>query len=236
MRQLDVRKQPLPGAGISAGRARAREQLLDAAYETFITVGIDAASIDQLSANAGLTRGAFYSNYSSKEEIVLAVLMRQAESRLIRLTSLVGRLARETSSSSMGVLELAAFAQDFLDGEFGDHKWVILIAEFEMLAFRQRHITELYARVQQRFDEALANILQSGLTRLRLEISTDPTRAARIIGATYVDAVRRSALGSQPHSEIAFIVARAVIALTRPVPRALEMASDASVAEVETGP
>lgn len=46
-----------------------RRSLLDAALELFIESGVEATSIEQVTARAGYTRGAFYSNFSSKEEL-----------------------------------------------------------------------------------------------------------------------------------------------------------------------
>ena len=46
--------------------------LLDAAIELFIERGVDATSIEEVTARAGYSRGAFYSNFASKDELFLA--------------------------------------------------------------------------------------------------------------------------------------------------------------------
>lgn len=50
----------------TARRSRTRERLLDAAYEVFADTGVHTASVEQISEAAGFTRGAFYSNFSSR--------------------------------------------------------------------------------------------------------------------------------------------------------------------------
>jgi AcrR family transcriptional regulator len=55
-------------------RAETRQRLFDAAAELFQRSGIGAASIDAISAAAGLTRGAFYSNFANKDELIVAML------------------------------------------------------------------------------------------------------------------------------------------------------------------
>src|SRR5687767_2262794 len=48
-----------------------RQALLDAALQLFIERGVEGTSIEQVTAHAGYTRGAFYSNFTSKEELFL---------------------------------------------------------------------------------------------------------------------------------------------------------------------
>ena len=55
-------------------RARTRRALLDAAGEVFIERGLQGASVEAIAERAGFTRGAFYSNFGSKEELFAEVL------------------------------------------------------------------------------------------------------------------------------------------------------------------
>lgn len=59
-------------------KAKTKERLLDAAEEVFKEAGLAAASIERISERAGFTRGAFYSNYSSKEELYVELMQRRA--------------------------------------------------------------------------------------------------------------------------------------------------------------
>jgi len=55
-------------------RAETKERLLAAAERVFIRRGLQAASIEQIAEEAGLTRGAFYSNFQKKEELFVELL------------------------------------------------------------------------------------------------------------------------------------------------------------------
>jgi AcrR family transcriptional regulator len=55
-------------------RAETRQQLFEAAANVFQETGIGAASIDAIAAAAGLTRGAVYSNFANKDELIVAML------------------------------------------------------------------------------------------------------------------------------------------------------------------
>ncbi|MGW8376941.1 TetR family transcriptional regulator [Streptomyces sp. ODS28] len=60
-------------APLSARRARTRERLLDAALEVFAEEGFGRSTVEQVCERAGYTRGAFYSNFSSLDELFLAM-------------------------------------------------------------------------------------------------------------------------------------------------------------------
>ena len=61
----------------SERQAQTRQQLLDAAARVFIRRGFHGASIEAITAEAGYTRGAFYSNFDSKEQMFLELLQRR---------------------------------------------------------------------------------------------------------------------------------------------------------------
>jgi AcrR family transcriptional regulator len=55
-------------------REETRQRLFEAAAEVFAEAGVGAATIEEIASTAGFTRGAFYSNFASKEALVLAML------------------------------------------------------------------------------------------------------------------------------------------------------------------
>jgi AcrR family transcriptional regulator len=59
-------------------QARTREDLLDAAARVFRARGFQGASIEAITAEAGYTRGAFYSNFESKEQLFVELLQERA--------------------------------------------------------------------------------------------------------------------------------------------------------------
>src|SRR5947208_2803617 len=52
-----------------------RDKLFEAAARVFEEQGIGGASIEAIAAAAGFSRGAFYSNFASKEELIIAMLL-----------------------------------------------------------------------------------------------------------------------------------------------------------------
>jgi AcrR family transcriptional regulator len=55
-------------------REQTRAELLAAARRAFLREGFHAASLDAIAEEAGYTKGAFYSNFASKDDVLVAVL------------------------------------------------------------------------------------------------------------------------------------------------------------------
>ena len=66
-----------------------REKLFEAAALVFEEQGINAASIEAIAAAAGFTRGAFYSNFASKDELIIAMLEDHVELSIRRCLELL---------------------------------------------------------------------------------------------------------------------------------------------------
>ncbi len=65
---------PQPRLTRAESRAETRRRLLDAAGSVFRRRGFAAASVEAICAEAGFTRGAFYSNFDSKEQMFIELL------------------------------------------------------------------------------------------------------------------------------------------------------------------
>ena len=72
-------------------RDHTREKLFEAAARVFEDQGIGGASIEAIAAAAGLTRGAFYSNFKSKDELIIAMLEDHVEQSMARTRGLLER-------------------------------------------------------------------------------------------------------------------------------------------------
>jgi AcrR family transcriptional regulator len=66
-----------------------REKLFEAAARVFEEQGIGGASIEAIAAAASFTRGAFYSNFKSKDELIIAMLEDHVEQSIRRIRDLL---------------------------------------------------------------------------------------------------------------------------------------------------
>jgi AcrR family transcriptional regulator len=67
------------------------EKLFEAAARVFEDQGIGGASIEAIVAAAGFTRGAFYSNFNSKDELIIAMIEDHVEQSIRRNLDLLAR-------------------------------------------------------------------------------------------------------------------------------------------------
>lgn len=65
---------PLEPLTADRRRQQTREYLLQAAADVFAERGFHAATLDEVAAAAGFTKGAVYSNFKNKEDLFLALL------------------------------------------------------------------------------------------------------------------------------------------------------------------
>jgi len=84
-------------------RDRTRAALVNAALEIIAERGFAAASLDEIAARAGMTKGAIYSNFSGKAELLLAAMGARG------LTLASPRPAAQTVAE-----ELSAMARDLV--------------------------------------------------------------------------------------------------------------------------
>jgi len=129
--------------------ARTRQELLEAAGSLFAEHGLDA-TIDEIAAAAGKTKGAFYASFASKEELFLEVVDMRFATEATRLDELL-----TGSDDPEGQAREAAM--DFLRFVSADPGWPRLFFEFTVRAVREpafrEHLAERYDVLRGRLTE-----------------------------------------------------------------------------------
>lgn len=133
-------------------QAHTRECLMHSAARVFARRGLQQASIDEVAEDAGFTKGAFYANFKSKEELFLAMLDERFTKRIEEIEQVI---ASEGSTA-----EKARRAGDLhAEALRADREWERLFFEFSAYAardedFRQELVTR-YRAMRQRIADAL---------------------------------------------------------------------------------
>jgi AcrR family transcriptional regulator len=109
--------------------------------------GYENASVDRIAEEAGFSKGAFYSNFSNKEEIILELLETHSLMDVTEIAELLGdvtdpqamieiisnwALARSTDSS-WGLLALELFHRARRDATFGERHATLFQAQWQRL-------------------------------------------------------------------------------------------------------
>lgn len=143
-------------------RARTRESLLVAAREVMVEVGIGEASLDLIAERAGYTKGAVYSNFSSKEEILSELMQLHMDGELTALSAL---LQKATSLD-----DLTRRLNVLYDSMHADPSVVVLSLEFQLLATRRQEVYDSYASIWRAHRATLAALLTDVARRLQVEL------------------------------------------------------------------
>ena len=107
-------------------RERTRQALLDAAGRVFVERGFLGSSVEAISAEAGYTRGAFYSNFSSKEELFAELLQERVYTVYRHMAERTGDVSERPTQRELG-RQLAAI-QARAEGSWLFRLWLELLA------------------------------------------------------------------------------------------------------------
>ncbi|MFO7193203.1 MULTISPECIES: TetR/AcrR family transcriptional regulator [Thermocrispum] len=188
--------------GLTRRRAETRKRLIDAAYEVFAEYGIRDAPVEVICDRAGYTRGAFYSNFESKEQLYLAVFEAQAEERIRRLREAVDAAVEAADMTGPDAMQrvLHDTTAVFLHNLSDDVTWYLLSAEFRALALRQPELHAPTVEAENRFYAELAEILTDALRRIGMRLTADPRMVVITVTAVYQAMLDEALLGDLPPS------------------------------------
>jgi AcrR family transcriptional regulator len=160
--------------GVTKRRPVTVAALLDAALDLFAEQGFGATSIPEICARAGLTKGAFYSNFASKDVLLAALLDRSWRDRADRV-----RAAMPTSDALASVLE----GRSPLPAIEPDRRWTLVSTEFSLHAIRHPDVAVLLVAHQARVRSELAALLAEALERAGRIPVIDVMELARMVVA-----------------------------------------------------
>jgi AcrR family transcriptional regulator len=154
-------------------RARTRAALIRAGGEVFVERGFHAASVEAIAERAGFSRGAFYSNFASKEELFAELLQSTvyAAYRAMGERQLAGDepipTARETAKT-------LAQIQAHPSGRWMFRLWLELLLE----AGRDEKMRALAAEFWRTNRELIAKIFAKRYADAGRELPADPLTLA----------------------------------------------------------
>ncbi len=126
-------------------KAQTRARLLEAATRVYARRGFDGATLDEVAAEAGFTKGAVYSHFGSKEKLLMAL---SEDQRAAQLTEQLMLFDRERTGRERPLA--------------GAARWMEILREEPE---RFRLFVELWVRAQR--DERLRGHLADGVEELR---------------------------------------------------------------------
>ncbi|WP_433654572.1 TetR/AcrR family transcriptional regulator [Nocardia sp. CA-128927] len=187
--------------------------LLDAAQVVFAERGFGATSVPDICGRAGLTKGAFYSNFPDKEALFLALFDRHHEATAERV--------RVVLAESAGQL-VGADPPRLPEPNGEQRQWFLISMEFTLHAIRHPEVAAALAEHEARSRATLADLLADALAAIDRVPTIAVSELVRLVvaaceGGDAQTLTEVSATGSAQQSVRARLVPLLLREYTRPV-------------------
>jgi AcrR family transcriptional regulator len=164
-----------------------RARILDAAVRKFAIAGYDAASVDDICAEAGVSKGAFYHHYPTKQAIFLALVQ-----GWLKMIDMGIDAARQDT-----VPETLVHMTNLLPGVFAAAEDRLpMFLEFWLQASRDETIWKAVIDPYRHYQEHFARLVEDGIAEGSLK-PADSQVAAQVIVSLAVGLVLQGVL--DPH-------------------------------------
>lgn len=183
-------------------RENTRARLLDAAAQVFAEVGLGGASVEAIVERAGFTRGAFYSNFDSKDELFLELAATVASERTAHVRQRMGELIETPSLEDLGAFVLGAVGDEPLD--------LMLTSEIRIRAMRDAEFGAAFADQQERLIAEISGIVEDVARERGLTLRVTAEEAARMLLAMWEAASARGTIARLSEDERKAACVRAV--------------------------
>ncbi len=148
------------GGRVTRRRTETRRRLLDAAALVFAEEGFGRSTVEQVCARAGFTRGAFYSNFASLDQLFLAMWEQRSHDLVEAM-----RQAFENVGGA-DVTDVRSIVEHLLPAIPVDDVWYRVSAEFSAHALRNPGLRRVMTAREDAIVEAAAPFVEALLARV----------------------------------------------------------------------
>ena len=156
----------MPRLSRAEQREETRRRLIESAAKVFCSLGFEAAPIDVIAEEAGFSRGAFYSNFESKDELFLALLSGHLDAEIETLSRALDRI--RTADELAPAIE----RRYRVLGE--DSSWCLLTTEFQLYAMRGGKMAGQFTTIYESYRQRLGELIATHFDRLGIESTLTP--------------------------------------------------------------
>jgi AcrR family transcriptional regulator len=172
-------------------RPRTIAALLDGALHAFAERGFDGASIGYICERSGLTTGAFYSNFASKQELFFALLEARAATVLARFEDVTGQVESRPELLDELLSEALEPAEDAAE-------WSLVNLEFRLFAMRHPGAADELLAHELRLRGHIAGLLDRALRAAGRRSTIDVDELAQLVIAVYAGLALRHGRRPEP--------------------------------------
>ncbi len=178
----------------------------------FAEKGLKRITVDDLVGAAGFTRGAFYSNFSSIEEVFFAVFEQQSRRMISTVRASIDAIPPgEFSPASLGLI---------LDSLLPlGRSWYLVQSEFTLLALRNDEARVVFAEHHRRFRSEMEELIGDIIGRLDREPTIPLRQLTETAIALYLHSLAHENLGTGALDSVDLVdivLPQLLIGLSRP--------------------
>ncbi|MGH3723382.1 MAG: TetR/AcrR family transcriptional regulator [Mycobacterium sp.] len=162
--------------GLTQRRERTRARLLEAALDVFAERGFHGASIENICERAGFTRGAFYSNFSGKDELFFALFDASGQQLIAQLRTALDR-CRDSPDP------LSTFISMIDDQGPEQRRWYLISTEFTLYAIREPNAAAVLAAHDAQLRREAAGVISELMFITNRELIIDTELVTRLATA-----------------------------------------------------
>ncbi|GLY31266.1 TetR/AcrR family transcriptional regulator [Kineosporia sp. NBRC 101731] len=170
---------------ITPRRAATRQRLLAAASAVIAERGVNGASVESICEEAGFTRGAFYSNFATKEDLLNELMAQKHETLLGGVRTILEQSARSTQDPPDGVEMVDYLVDQVMAANPQDRESRLVESEVGLYLIRNPEHAPLLLKTMQPFREELLRLLTVGLARAGRRLAVAPEDAINAVIAGY---------------------------------------------------
>ncbi|MEV5759246.1 TetR/AcrR family transcriptional regulator [Streptomyces tendae] len=163
---------------VTRRRVRTRANLLDAAFAVFAAKGFGRVSIEEVCEAAGYSRGAFYSNFDSLDELFFALYEQRAD--------LIAEQVTTALAADGPGLDVPAAVERVSEVLLLDRDWLLVKTDFLVHAARDPEVARTLLEHRARLRRAIADRLARARGHTALPaVLGDAEEAAHAVVAAY---------------------------------------------------
>jgi AcrR family transcriptional regulator len=172
------------GTPVTARRAQTRDRLMAAALSVFAARGIPGASVEEICEAAGFTRGAFYSNFTDKDDLVLALIQSSITSQYAAAEQAISAMKALPGEHSAAELVSFALTEFEAVGRPGPET-VLAQQELLLYAARQPSLRDPYLAFVDACAEQIASLITDAMKFTALEFTCEVADAIELLTAAH---------------------------------------------------
>jgi AcrR family transcriptional regulator len=169
---------------VTARRAQTQERLMAAAARVFAERGIIGASVEEICEAAGFTRGAFYSNFADKDELVLALIRQSIKAQYAAAEQAIAQTKATQDHPDAADLVSSTLAA-FEEAGHSGREAILTERELLLYAARQPALRAPYLAFVEECDRQLAVLIADALAYAGLEFRVAFADGMALLTATY---------------------------------------------------